>query len=467
MSLGRNEPCHCGSGKKYKKCCLRKDEEKTTVQHQHSNSLKKDIPKVWENNEKWENDEFLDSEDDLFNEEEYNDDENFEQENVIEGYKETEFDDYPTLAKKDDKKIDDWFNIYENIENPDVILEHLKKFLNEEPLDLIINLGLEEDVLFELIDKFHKAGKTDEILEFILDFRLKYPEVYQRSAGYYDSDIIAWLISKNETDRIENYLNYFEKYPVNYIDELFKTINLLICTDNSDKLIQLTSKIYKGVLHSRSVMGGYEIAHIPINEVVLKYLKKDYNKTSFENLGKELKELELDYHKDFYEPSTWETKFKAYYKDYTAWEEKIPNSKQKFYNNILLFSENYLRYLTEEKKLNYHTAFFYGSRLSSFYSTLSESEFRPKSFFIFTKQQIDSIITKLSKDFMGINIVDAMTYINTLYYFAEYLVVCNNYTKEQKDNLQEILQEFHSMLYKSYHKIEIEALCFKEFPLFG
>lgn len=25
MTLGRNEPCHCGSGKKYKKCCLEKD----------------------------------------------------------------------------------------------------------------------------------------------------------------------------------------------------------------------------------------------------------------------------------------------------------------------------------------------------------------------------------------------------------------------------------------------------------
>jgi hypothetical protein len=24
--LGRNEPCHCGSGKKYKACCLDKDE---------------------------------------------------------------------------------------------------------------------------------------------------------------------------------------------------------------------------------------------------------------------------------------------------------------------------------------------------------------------------------------------------------------------------------------------------------
>jgi hypothetical protein len=27
MSHGRNEPCYCGSGKKYKKCCLPKDEK--------------------------------------------------------------------------------------------------------------------------------------------------------------------------------------------------------------------------------------------------------------------------------------------------------------------------------------------------------------------------------------------------------------------------------------------------------
>ncbi len=27
MKIGRNEPCPCGSGKKYKKCCLRKHEE--------------------------------------------------------------------------------------------------------------------------------------------------------------------------------------------------------------------------------------------------------------------------------------------------------------------------------------------------------------------------------------------------------------------------------------------------------
>jgi hypothetical protein len=25
MKIDRNKPCHCGSGKKYKKCCLAKD----------------------------------------------------------------------------------------------------------------------------------------------------------------------------------------------------------------------------------------------------------------------------------------------------------------------------------------------------------------------------------------------------------------------------------------------------------
>lgn len=28
---GRNEPCHCGSGRKYKQCCLDKDESEARV----------------------------------------------------------------------------------------------------------------------------------------------------------------------------------------------------------------------------------------------------------------------------------------------------------------------------------------------------------------------------------------------------------------------------------------------------
>ena len=31
VKTGRNDPCHCGSGKKYKRCCLEKDEAATSA----------------------------------------------------------------------------------------------------------------------------------------------------------------------------------------------------------------------------------------------------------------------------------------------------------------------------------------------------------------------------------------------------------------------------------------------------
>ena len=31
MTIGRNDPCPCGSGKKYKKCCAAKDEAKQSA----------------------------------------------------------------------------------------------------------------------------------------------------------------------------------------------------------------------------------------------------------------------------------------------------------------------------------------------------------------------------------------------------------------------------------------------------
>ena len=32
MSIGRNDPCPCGSGKKYKKCCMQKSQIKPASQ---------------------------------------------------------------------------------------------------------------------------------------------------------------------------------------------------------------------------------------------------------------------------------------------------------------------------------------------------------------------------------------------------------------------------------------------------
>jgi len=38
MKIGRNAPCPCGSGKKYKKCCLAKDQQ-TGKSHQNNDDF--------------------------------------------------------------------------------------------------------------------------------------------------------------------------------------------------------------------------------------------------------------------------------------------------------------------------------------------------------------------------------------------------------------------------------------------
>ncbi|PIS35810.1 hypothetical protein COZ78_01315 [bacterium (Candidatus Gribaldobacteria) CG_4_8_14_3_um_filter_42_11] len=43
MKMGRNDPCHCGSNKKYKKCCLGKDERKNTLKQRVMKITRRDF----------------------------------------------------------------------------------------------------------------------------------------------------------------------------------------------------------------------------------------------------------------------------------------------------------------------------------------------------------------------------------------------------------------------------------------
>ena len=42
--ISRNDPCPCGSGKKYKKCCLEKEHKKELAQRKLSTMISKDSP---------------------------------------------------------------------------------------------------------------------------------------------------------------------------------------------------------------------------------------------------------------------------------------------------------------------------------------------------------------------------------------------------------------------------------------
>jgi hypothetical protein len=48
MKLGRNDPCHCGSGEKYKKCHLEKDEAENAAKLAAENAKRREAAEAAE-----------------------------------------------------------------------------------------------------------------------------------------------------------------------------------------------------------------------------------------------------------------------------------------------------------------------------------------------------------------------------------------------------------------------------------
>lgn len=451
MKLGRNEPCYCGSGKKYKKCCLRKDEEQEALA----------LKRVYDSavDEPWD-----DYDEDVFDEDVFDEDV-FDEDDDTESF--IQEDDYPEISKKEEAKVEAWWEKYNKLKTPEKIKQHLDAFLKNNPKDVIINLGLEHAVLFDLIAGYFEAGKIDEIIPYLMQFRDEYPEVYEKSAGYYDADIIAWLLLKNRDGEIPRYFNYFEQDPDSFIDKLNETLSLILAVNKTDIAVSLAEKTYENVWHSPEIIGGYGIVDPLLAKIYSKYLDKSENLLEMEKLVGELKALKIDFDDNFLTENYWSERIKMITRDYEIWGEKIPLKKKQIFEKAYAITTNYTKFLNEEKGLAYGSAHYYGRLITEYYYYVFESNKKPKKLFVFTKDQVDEAIDALAKDMFFINLTKAMSLFNGLYYFAEYLYMCGDYDEKQREGLQKMMGEFHEQLYKTSKKVYQETILFEKFPLFG
>lgn len=447
--IGRNDPCHCESGEKYKKCCLQNDLKKAIEES------KSQLPEV-EDKTRHDFNKFP-VKDNISN-------------SIEDALSEIDLDDdYPEITPEDSKLVDKWWDDYKEMDDPKEIMVHLKQFLETHSIEINLNLGLEHEVLFELVADSLKVGMIDQAIEFLIYIRENYPEIYVKSAGYYDSDIIAWLCINNRSGEVEKYLSYFKEFPLNWIEKLYEIIDFLLAIGQTEPLIPFTKSVYKTLYHSNEVFNGYEIADIPNNEIVAPYLSSDKN--SEESIGKmisDLKSLELDMDDDneIFTPEYWHKIFKAYARPFEPWEEEIPEKKALINDQLNEIFNNYLKYLCENKKLSIHTARYYVGLMSDFYKIWFEQKKPQKNYFKITKNQVDSIVAKMSSGFLFPNITTLMAILNNLSMFAEYLHACGNYTEEDKNTLVQICKGFHQKMLEALKNGQIEVLAFKNFPLF-
>ena len=276
MKTGRNAPCPCGSGKKYKKCCLAKDQEagpQPTPAHSGSKEMNSAEPDEWT--------KLPDTLEPAPDRQESMDDEeptpptgespSGESASAIGVSQRTEESlpepraihprpkfTLPQLASAEQTIVNEWWKgtmpVYQKM-NAAVLLARILGFLDSQPR-LFPHLYLHEECLFELGAALRREGRTTEFLALLQRVREEQSPTYVECFGYYDTDLIEELTLAGRRSEIAACLNYFKQYSDDDPDNCAKLMNWLAWADYEEELMDLAKAVSFSLLTSPNVIAG-------------------------------------------------------------------------------------------------------------------------------------------------------------------------------------------------------------------
>jgi hypothetical protein len=498
---GRNEPCHCGSGKKYKKCCEQKDELAAIAASKLNvfgsinddfDDFDDDLSPVWHStihDHQLQNGETAalrhrgdeidagdstveetattvidDDEDNFDDEDEFDDDFDDAGDNedfvAIDGP-------YPKISDADQKLVDQWWDIYQAMGDLDPIQTHLNDFISSRP-DLVENLGLEHEMLFELGGQYESADRVEEYIAFLMDFRQRFPSTYVRSAGWYDKDIISWLIIQGRSDEISNYTNYFTAYPIAFYGRLVDLLQLMLATNVTQEMLSLLHSVAARLDASTKIVGAQWLLQSLVADVYARHLKVDSNKDDVRRFLQEANDtlpMEMDLEESVIDE--WLHLMQTTTRPFAAWTSILPSRADDREVLIGQIGQNFAYYLLNQVNISWVTARHYNLTLSVFLLEYWKIAHKKNSTYIFQPQRIHNVATSVSDTGLFSGPVKHITILNALYYFVDYLVVCGNLEPEQRQKIQATCSKLADNLLDQSIEDSLEISCFEQFPIFG
>ena len=247
--LGRNDKCHCGSGKKYKKCCLEKDlqqqrkpasepsEEELLFEPESTARLDQDTP------------DWGETEQEYF--------EAMDESRATDKQKEPASDrslfKVPKISDAQDELLDNWLEGFYSLDDPIERSNSLKTFLQQNP-ELSSNVAAETGAFLELQGPFMKEQRYSEYINELLLLREQFPREYIHVFGYLDRDIISYLCLMGRTEEIDDHLDLFRTYPDHDPDNLDGLLKFFLTQGMYDKAFQLAQDVYNSVSHDPNLV---------------------------------------------------------------------------------------------------------------------------------------------------------------------------------------------------------------------
>jgi len=448
---GRNDPCPCGSGKKYKKCCLAKDEKRHL-----ENTRKDDMGALFEDSP------FVD---DAFHETDVVEDFEESPETDAEPYVSKTIDqEMPEIGEQEQALVEAWWSAYDEMKkDPDQVLHHLHAFFQAHP-DLVENLGVEE-ALFELGATLVRLDRTGDYIDLLKHLRQTFPTTYLKSFTYFDRDIIAYsIIEQGSGADIQVYLELFKEYPDTAPDFLFGVINFLMVSERDETLVDLLEAIYEPLIRSSRVIGGGEALDILVYAYCTDYLDSGGDRANPEPLVGRLKALRTPLREQWYDPKSLATTLDRIAGDLDAsflGRFRATKDVARFHDTATL---NFMGWLHREKGFSWMKAQFYRRQVLLYLLRSTPRGKRPRQPFTFTKQLVDQTLAQNAQFLFSMDPTRALGSINAMYWFGDYLAQRDFISAELGADLQRWCEEMWASASDGLRREGVEGKAFKIFP---
>jgi hypothetical protein len=450
--IGRNDPCPCGSGKKYKKCCLAQDERR------HIEETRPDDMSALFEDIQVRTDMYDDSDEpEALDEAPYAD---IDPEPYV---AKTISDDVPEISEQDEALVDAWWTDYKTMNDPDDILRHLRGFLQAHP-SLVENLELHYEVLFELGEQLVKDGRAGDYIDLLKEMRQRFPRAYLKSYSYFDRDIITYeVVERGCSADIEDYLPWLEEYPEEGVDNLFRLIEFLMVAECDAVVMRLIEATYYPLFRSPNVIGGGDLLEPLILGYFAPYLNGESAATDLQGLVERLQGIRVPLRPELYDPQYLQSVIEEITGDLgTEHVEAFHDAEDlaEYYDRI---TRNFMGWLHREQGFSWMKAHFYRGQVRRYLLSVVPKGKRPKQPFIFTKQLLDRTLSDNAREMFSFNPTLALGSINAIHWFAEYLAERQAITNELRADVQRWCQDLWNAI-KVLRESTIEAGVFKTFP---
>ena len=327
----------------------------------------------------------------------------------------------PAISESEQAIVDEWWEGFSPIyrdRDADEMIRRIVGFMEEHP-NLFVHLYLDEECLFELGAELARRGEHSRHAELLQRIRKEHPEVFIRSHGYYDRDIITELILNGQREEISQHFNFFKEYPDSHPDGLSEIIDLLLAANCQDELFELVRETAIPVVCSSKVIGGDFALRWFIFEQWIPFLeKRDASESSCNEVLAALNSLELPFDPEFDSDVILQTLTAAFGK-VSEWDITKCRKRREFeafYRNI---AWNFCSFLNEKKGMSWTTARFFADRIEGYFFDIPPKK-RSKKAFNFEKNRLDQHIAQSCKRLIFLNGVLAISLLQAVYYFAEY-----------------------------------------------